>query len=203
MTHHQDSDVSTRHLLVDASPHTLPLPSLLQTYQLRLFYGDLHNHTGYSDGLGRPEDALRQMRARDCTSPRSLTMVSSSIVTRRCRMRVNGPPPAAGGSLTGDEFLAIRGFEWSSPHQGHSNVWCSAEYTGYRDTGDHTMQAFYAWLAKAEPIPAAASWPPSTTPAVSWHASMAGPSCRRSTTGSWRWNASIVAMIMVMLFVRA
>ena len=66
MTHHQHRDPSPQHLLVDASPQTLTLPSLLQTYRLRLFYGDLHNHTGYSDGIGRPEDALRQMRARIC-----------------------------------------------------------------------------------------------------------------------------------------
>ena len=64
MTHHQHRDASAQHLLVDASPQALTLPSLLQTHQLRLFYGDLHNHTGYSDGLGRPEEALRQMRAR-------------------------------------------------------------------------------------------------------------------------------------------
>ena len=66
-----------------------------------------------------------------------------------------GGDRAAGGLLTGDEFLAIRGFEWSSPRQGHSNVWCSAAYTGYHDTGDQSMQAFYEWLAKAQPVPGA------------------------------------------------
>src|SRR5262245_62204144 len=64
MTHHQHRDVSAQHLLVDASPQAVTLPDLLQAHGLRLFYGDLHNHTGYSDGLGRPEEALRQMRAR-------------------------------------------------------------------------------------------------------------------------------------------
>src|SRR5262245_30906881 len=48
MTHHQHKDDSPQHLLLDASPQALTLPHLLQTYQLRLFYGDLHNHTGYS-----------------------------------------------------------------------------------------------------------------------------------------------------------
>ena len=53
------------------------------------------------------------------------------------------------------DIVAMRGFEWSSPRQGHSNVWCSADYTGYQATGDATMGAFYEWLADAQPITAA------------------------------------------------
>ena len=58
-------------------------------------------------------------------------------------------------ACAGDDFVAIRGFEWTSPRQGHSNVWCSADYTGYRATGDDTIGAFYEWLADARPTNAA------------------------------------------------
>jgi hypothetical protein len=143
-------------LLVDASPQTLTLPLLLQTHRLRLFYGDLHNHTGYSDGLGRPEEALRQMRARGlhfaAITDHGEFFDRETTVRDARKWEATAQQAAA---LSGDEFLAIRGFEWSSPHQGHSNVWCSAEYTGCQDTGDQSMQAFYDWLTKARPMPGA------------------------------------------------
>src|SRR5262245_21486545 len=64
MTHHTQTDTSQQHLLLDTVPQRYLLPRLLRAYHLQVFYGDLHTHTGYSDGAGRPEDALRQMRAR-------------------------------------------------------------------------------------------------------------------------------------------
>jgi hypothetical protein len=156
MIHHQHGDASAQHLLVDALPQTLALPSLLQTYKLRLFYGDLHNHTGYSDGLGRPEEALRQMRARGLHF--AAITDHGEFFDRETTIREAGKWEATAQqvvALTGDEFLAIRGFEWSSPRQGHSNVWCSAAYTGYHETGDQSMQSFYEWLTKAQPVPGA------------------------------------------------
>jgi PHP domain len=156
MTHHQHGDANSQHLLLDASPQDLTLPDLLRTYRLRLFYGDLHNHTGYSDGIGRPEEALRQMRARGlhfaAITDHGEFFDRETTVREARKWEATAQQVAA---LTGDDFLAIRGFEWSSPRQGHSNVWCSAAYTGYRDTGDRSMQAFYEWLSRAQPVPGA------------------------------------------------
>ena len=156
MTHHQHGDVNSQHLLLDTSPQTLTLPDLLQSYRLRLFYGDLHNHTGYSDGLGRPGEALRQMRARGlhfaAITDHGEFFDRETAVGDAHKWEATAQQVAA---LSGDEFLAIRGFEWSSPRQGHSNVWCSARYTGYHETGDHSMQAFYEWLTEAQPVPGA------------------------------------------------
>jgi hypothetical protein len=131
----------------------MPLPHVLQTHQIRLFYGDLHNHTGYSDGLGRPEEALRQMRARGLHF--AAITDHGELFDRETLIREAGKWEATArqaAALTDAGFLAIRGFEWSSPRQGHSNVWCSATYTGYHDTGDASMQAYYAWLAEAQPV---------------------------------------------------
>jgi PHP domain len=156
MTHHQHADASPQHLLLDTSVQALTLPHLLQTHQFRLFYGDLHNHTGYSDGLGRPTEALRQMRARGlhfaAITDHGEFFERETLIRDTHKWEATAQQVAA---LTGDDFLAIRGFEWSSPRQGHSNVWCSATYTGYHDTGDRSMQAFYEWLTKAQPLPGA------------------------------------------------
>jgi PHP domain len=153
MTHHQHADASPQHLLLDASPQALTLPHVLQTYRLRLFYGDLHNHTGYSDGIGRPGEALRQMRARGlhfaAITDHGEFFERETTIRDADKWEATAQQVAA---LTSGEFLAIRGFEWSSPRQGHCNVWCSAAYTGYHDTGDRSMQAFYEWLTAAQPL---------------------------------------------------
>jgi PHP domain len=156
MTHHPHADVSPQRVLLDTSPQTLTLPDLLQSARLRLFYGDLHNHTGYSDGLGRPEEALRQMRARGlhfaAITDHGEFFDRETTIQEARKWEATAQQAAA---LLSDEFLAIRGFEWSSPRQGHSNVWCSTDYTGYHETGDQSMQAFYEWLSGAQPIPGA------------------------------------------------
>jgi hypothetical protein len=151
MTDHPHADASPQRLFLDTSPQARTLPQLLQTYQLRLFYGDLHNHTGYSDGVGRPEDALRQMRVRGlhfaAITDHGEFFARETAIRDAHKWQATARQVAA---LTDDDFLAIRGFEWSSPRQGHSNVWCSAAYTGYHETGDQSMQAFYAWLTNAQ-----------------------------------------------------
>lgn len=152
MRHPEHTDVSPQHVVLDAAPQAITLPHLLHTHRLRLFYGDLHNHTGYSDGIGRPEDALRQMRARGLHF--AAITDHGELLDRDTALRDPHKWSAIArqvAALTGDDFLAMRGFEWSSPRQGHSNVWCSTAYTGYRDTGDQSMQAFYDWLAQAQP----------------------------------------------------
>jgi hypothetical protein len=156
MTDHQHADASRQHLLLDASPQVLTIPHLLQTYRLRLFYGDLHNHTGYSDGLGQPREALRQMRARGlhfaAITDHGEWFDRDTAIREARKWEATAQQVAM---YTSDDFLAIRGFEWSSPRQGHSNVWGSTSYTGYHDTGDRSMQAFYEWLSSAQPMPGA------------------------------------------------
>jgi PHP domain len=153
MTHREHPEASPQHLLLDRSSQALTLPHLLQAHHLRLFYGDLHNHTGYSDGMGRPEHALRQMRARGLHF--AAITDHGEFFDRDTAMREASTWEATAqqaAALTDGDFIAIRGFEWSSPRQGHSNVWCSAEYSGYHKTGDASMGAFYEWLAGAQPM---------------------------------------------------
>ena len=153
MQHSEHADAKPQPVLLDRAPQAMTLPHLLHRQGLRLFYGDLHNHTGYSDGTGRPEEALRQMRARGLHFA-AITdhgeLLERDTVARDAHKWTLTAQQVA--SLSGDDFLAMRGFEWSSPRQGHSNVWGSTTFTGYRATGDGSMQAFYEWLVRAQPM---------------------------------------------------
>lgn len=156
MAHAPTSPIDLRQTLLDVSARPLALPSLLQGYGVQLFYGDLHNHTSYSDGRGRPEDALRQMRERGlhfaAITDHSEFLNRALSPGEPDRWNATGQQVAA---LTGKDFVGWRGFEWSSPDQGHSNVWCSAAYTDYEQTGDTSIRGYYNWLADAQPIPGA------------------------------------------------
>ena len=156
MTHGEHAPVQRNALVVDTAPQALFLPDLVASQRLQLFYGDLHNHTGYSDGMGRPEDALRQMRARGL----HFAAITDHGEFFDRETGLHNPKNWAAladqvKALTTDDFLAIRGFEWSSPSHGHSNVWWSSDYTGYFRTGDETMEAYYRWLEQAEAVPGA------------------------------------------------
>lgn len=125
----------------------------MQAHRLRLFYGDLHNHTGYSDGIGRPEEAMRQMRARGLHF--AAITDYGELLNQITAIHDADKWAAAARQIAaanGEDFVAIRGFEWSSPRQGHSNVWCSTNYTNYQATGDDTMSPFYEWLSEAQPV---------------------------------------------------
>ncbi len=156
MTHGQHTPIQPNDLVLDAAPQASPLPRLVQSQHLQIFYGDLHNHTGYSDGIGRPADALHQMRSRGlhfaAITDHGEFLDRETVVPDPDKWNALARQVQA---LTADDFLAIRGFEWSSPSQGHSNVWWSANYTGYLATGDETMDEYYRWLQRAKPSPGA------------------------------------------------
>jgi hypothetical protein len=103
--------------------------------------------------MSRPEHALRQMRERGLHF--AAITDHGEFFDRETAIRDVDKWAAAArqvAAANNETFVALRGFEWSSPRQGHSNVWCSAQYTGYHETGDETMGAYYEWLASARPI---------------------------------------------------
>jgi hypothetical protein len=195
---HLHANANPQHLLLDASPQAITLPHLLQTYRLHLFYGDLHNHTGYSDGLGRPAEALRQMRARGLHF--AAITDHGEFFDRETSIREAHKWAATAQQVamhTGDDFLAIRGFEWSSPRQGHSNVWGSEAYTAYHDTG-RCRPSTSGWPTRS-PSLAPKYWRVSITPAVKSYASTAVSLFRHLTIASSPWSALTVAMTTAML----
>jgi hypothetical protein len=115
-----------------------------------LAFADLHNHTHLSDGAGRAADAYQRMRD-----------AGLDVAALTDHVRCGPDPDPCGGGWTGIDdaaweiaalladranddgaFVAIRGFEWSSPLFGHVNVWGSARWTD-----EPSIAAFHRWLA--------------------------------------------------------
>ncbi len=113
--------------------------------QLPIYFGNLHAHTSYSDGVGDPWIAFEHAR--------DLGKVHIQAVTDHCHyLRY----PLADGSmrfpktlLAAEEmneegrFLAIAGFEWTLTGQGHITVYDTQSYT-HRDESD--LYQLYDWL---------------------------------------------------------
>jgi hypothetical protein len=121
-----------------------------------LVHADLHNHTTLSDGSGDPADAFASMRAAgvdvaaltDHSRWASITFGLMGLpgtagidrgdweTTRRLAEEANDP----------GEFVAMRGFEWSSATHGHANVWGSERFTDPLRTGLLRIGPFWRWL---------------------------------------------------------
>lgn len=136
-----------------------------------LLHADLHNHSDLSDGFGAAGDAFASMRAAGLdaaalTDHSGITDRSGVMDTELLRTlrRVSADPgmPAAvigdadydlAGKLAAaaDEpgrFTAIRGFEWTTPHIGHVNVWFSPVWTPVTDVEPVTgMSVLRDWIA--------------------------------------------------------
>jgi hypothetical protein len=122
-------------------------------------HADLHNHSLHSDGDGDPAVAFGSMRAAglDIAALTDHSTLSWGLQQSVC-------PDSACQSLAGineqtwaealsfadaahvpDEFVALRGFEWSSPTLGHMNVWFTERWmdplhTAGTSTGDGAAQ---------------------------------------------------------------
>lgn len=119
----------------------------------RVVHADLHNHTLLSDGDGEASEAYLSMRSAglDVAALTDHTTLNWGLPSSPCvafgpfekdcqsLMGINDASweqtRAYAEAATSDEFLAIRGFEWSSPSLGHMNVWFSENYTDPLHTG--------------------------------------------------------------------
>lgn len=141
--------------------------------------GRVHNHTGYSDGVGTPEEAFALGKDAGfdffTVTEHSNLLTFPFAFTDDC---IEEPNPAAcwtktplpertewedvrvqAEAATDETFVGVRGFEWSSDHQGHANVLFSANYYGeFVNRGEegtnvgplsnleHTMDGFWSWF---------------------------------------------------------
>ncbi|WP_433214539.1 CehA/McbA family metallohydrolase [Dactylosporangium sp. CS-047395] len=118
-----------------------------------LLHADLHNHTRFSDGLGRPEDAFASMRAAGLdvaaltdhaygrTEPDKT--IDDEGWRRLGKLADAADEPGA--------FVALRGFEWSSITLGHMNVWGGDRWVEPLVT-DAAMPVFHEWLAAGDEL---------------------------------------------------
>jgi hypothetical protein len=110
-----------------------------------VYYGDLHNHTAISDGLGTADEAYRY--ARDTAG---LDFFSLSDHDYGLNQSNWGRMHAAADAHNEDGvFTALWGFEWSSDEPnsyGHCTVIATDDYCSARDTAADTFTKLCAWL---------------------------------------------------------
>jgi len=138
---------------------------------LRLLFGDLHNHSLLSDGRGNPDDAFRQLREAGLDVA-ALTDHASTPLERLAGLTLDDYPDAQALSIgrlaprsiddhawkrtakiadaydVPGEFTALRGFEWTEPWLGHVNVWFSEEFLPVTTPG--RICGLHDFLAEAE-----------------------------------------------------
>jgi hypothetical protein len=114
-----------------------PLPGGMQGY-----FGCLHSHCTYSDGSGPPRYAFAMAQANGMHflaltdhSHQVNHLQWADILTQAQAATVDGA------------FVGLRGFEWTSREQGHSDVFATETYVSRKDPPYDTLAGFYAWLA--------------------------------------------------------
>ncbi len=128
-------------LLVPEPPNPPPPPASLPG-GMQGYFGCLHSHSTYSGGSGPPRYAFAVARANNLHFL-ALTDHShwfnhlqwSDILTQAQVATVDGA------------FVGLRGFEWNSHEQGHSDVFATDTYISRENPPYDTLAGFYAWLA--------------------------------------------------------
>ncbi|MFN3692140.1 MAG: CehA/McbA family metallohydrolase [Fervidobacterium sp.] len=116
--------------------------------QFKIFYGNLHSHTSYSDGRGTPEEAYQH----------ASNFGDFLAVTDHCyflKIPINGQQKtfltqkSARESTLNGRFVGLQGFEWTAG-SGHINVYETIEFISRDEKGD--LKDFYEWIVKAEKL---------------------------------------------------
>jgi hypothetical protein len=108
---------------------------------MRLYFGDLHTHSAYSDGQGTPTDAFATARANGLDFF-ALADHSSMLTDEEWRDTLD----QANAATVDGAFVGLRGFEFTHPN-GHINVYDTEAYVWEGDPKYDTFGKFYAWLA--------------------------------------------------------
>lgn len=114
----------------------------------RYYFGSLHNHSAYSDGKGTPEEAFRDARIKGKLDFFALTDHSSMISSEKWdRLKKLTKIYNRSG-----HFVALHGFEWSHPYQGHVVVIGTEAYCTESEKGTDNFRGFLSWLKKKKGI---------------------------------------------------
>jgi hypothetical protein len=119
---------------------------------LNLYYGDIHSHTSFSDGVGIPEDAFDYARTtgkvdfwtvsdhlEQLDKRRDLPEGADPVDEFEHTMKVADEKDAPG------KFVAFAGFEWATDvSQGHINVLNAKSIPSVNKT--YRLKQFYKWI---------------------------------------------------------
>ncbi len=116
--------------------------------ELKIFYGNLHSHTSFSDGRGTPEEAYDYAKKYG----------DFLAVTDHCyflKIPVDGQKKtvltqqAARNATEPGKFVGLQGFEWTAG-SGHINVFETIEFISRDEKGD--LKDFYKWIVKSKKL---------------------------------------------------
>jgi uncharacterized repeat protein (TIGR01451 family) len=131
---------------------------------MNIYFGDLHGHTGYSDGQGTPALAFATARANG-SDFYSITE-HDFMMTQAEWQNVRSQADAA---TVNGQFVAIAGFEYSPLQGGHINVFDSETLINGRQPAFDTLPEFYTWLANHPTAFAQFNHPQQLSGTVNWN----------------------------------
>ncbi|MDY6856188.1 MAG: CehA/McbA family metallohydrolase [Thermodesulfobacteriota bacterium] len=109
---------------------------------MKMYFGNLHSHTEYSDGQGTPREAFTWARDIAGYDFYAVTDHAEQILPREW----NDIGKQADAFNDNGSFVALRGFEWSHSITGHINVFGTDRYTS--SITRPTLRSFYRWLKR-------------------------------------------------------
>lgn len=107
---------------------------------MQVYFGNLHSHSGVSDGNGTQQEAFTW--ARDVAGYDFYVITDHAEYISPREWRETGDQADIFNEK--GRFVAMRGFEWSHPLAGHINVYNTSSYTNIFLTPD--LFRFYNWL---------------------------------------------------------
>ncbi len=120
-----------------ASPPPADLPGGMHAY-----WGILHSHSSYSDGAGPPLLAFATARASSLHFLALTDHDSRLTAGEWTDLGARATEASAPG-----EFIALHGYEYTHPTDGHVTVWNTDTFASRDDPQYDTLPEFYVWLA--------------------------------------------------------
>ncbi|MCL6591797.1 MAG: CehA/McbA family metallohydrolase [Firmicutes bacterium] len=115
-----------------AAPQAMSTPTLAaavpyDTYNT--YFGFLHAHTSFSDGKGTPQEAYAYARNTGKLDFFAVTDHGEQLIYWPWENKWSKIKSAANAAYVPGTFVALWGFEWSNPLNGHVNVIGTNDYT--------------------------------------------------------------------------
>jgi hypothetical protein len=116
--------------------HALPIGDF------NVYVGHIHNHSGIGGGKGTPEQAFEY--ARDVARMDFLGLAEHSELTRLAEWNSLGE--IVSQYTKTNRFIAIRGFEWTTPIYGHLTVLDTNDYRSALDLDADNFDKICSWI---------------------------------------------------------
>ena len=157
--------VAVTSMLVPYACQNIAAAGNQRTTTYNLYFGDLHAHTSYSDGVGTPWDAFAQAKAGGADFFATTDHVHYPYGQVVMTPELWADTQAAARYYTSSDFVAMAGYELWLPYDGEVNVYnTDTIYRNESNPGGHgynnglhestqtVLETFYDWAAKTGAI---------------------------------------------------